>query len=60
VSLSALGAVTFYFHPTLAVEHVAPLARAIIDARGLEHANDILHGLGVRTELDFERSIGEA
>jgi hypothetical protein len=60
VSLSALGAVTFYFHPTLAVEHVAPLARAVIDARGLEHANDILHGLGVRTELDFERSIGEA
>ena len=26
-----------------------------MDARDLEHANEILHGLGVRTELDYER-----
>ena len=26
-----------------------------MDARDLEHANELLHGLGVRTELDYER-----
>jgi hypothetical protein len=60
VPLSPLGALTFYFSPTVAVETVAILARAAFDTDSLEHANDVLHGLGVRTELDFERSFTEA
>jgi hypothetical protein len=60
VQLSPLGALTFYFSPTVAVETVAKLARAALDSDSLEHANDVLHGLGVRTELDFERSFTEA
>lgn len=55
VSLSPLGAVTIYFDPQAAVASAARLARAVTDADSLEHANDILHELGVRTELDLER-----
>jgi hypothetical protein len=32
----------------------------VIDARDLEHANDLLHERGVKTELDFERAWTEA
>jgi hypothetical protein len=60
VHLSPLGALTFYFSPTAAVATVATLARAVFDSDSLEHANDELHDLGIRTELDFERSFTEA
>jgi hypothetical protein len=60
VTLSPVGAMTFYFEPATAVETAARLAKAVIDAEGLEHANDILHGLRIRTELDFERDFTEA
>jgi hypothetical protein len=56
VQLSPIGAMTFYFDPEVAVGSVAQLARAVIDAEDLEAANDVLHGLGVRTELDYERA----
>jgi hypothetical protein len=59
VPLSPIGAMTFYFDPDVAVASVASLARAVIDAEDLEAANDLLHGLGVRTELDYERSLVE-
>jgi hypothetical protein len=55
VELSPAGALTFYFDPVAALRSAARLAAAVIDARDLEHANEILHGLGVRTELDYER-----
>jgi hypothetical protein len=56
VTLSPLGALTFYLDPTVAVSSVARLAHAVIEARSLEGANEELHRLGVRTELDYERS----
>jgi len=59
VFLSPLGAMTFYFDPVVAFDSVAPLARAVVGASTLEQANDILHDLGVRTELDLERSFAE-
>jgi hypothetical protein len=59
VPLSPFGALTFYFDPETALASAAPLAREVIDARDLEQANDLLHGLGVRTELDYERSLTE-
>jgi hypothetical protein len=55
VELSPAGALTFYFEPVAALRSAARLAAAVTDARDLEHANEILHGLGVYTELDYER-----
>jgi hypothetical protein len=55
VELSPAGALTFYFDPVAALRSAARLAAAVIDARDLEHANQILHELGVHTELDYER-----
>jgi hypothetical protein len=37
------------------VDSAARLAKAVMDAQSLEEANDQLHDLGVRTELDLER-----
>jgi hypothetical protein len=59
VPLSPLGALTFYFDPTIAATSVARLAHAVLDADSLDHANEILNRLGVRTELDYERSLAE-
>jgi hypothetical protein len=55
VELSPVGALTFYFDVTAAVGSAARLAAAVADARDLDHANELLHALGVRTELDYER-----
>jgi hypothetical protein len=55
VELSPAGALTFYFDPLAALRSAARLAAAVMDARDLDAANEILHGLGVRTELDYER-----
>jgi hypothetical protein len=56
VDLSPLGAATIYFDVVTAVRSAARLAGALDGAAGLEAANDVLHGLGVRTELDLERA----
>jgi hypothetical protein len=53
--LSPLGALIFLFDPRIARDRVARLTQAVSDARDLEHANELLHALGVRTELDLER-----
>jgi hypothetical protein len=47
-------ALTVYFDVTIAYEASAPLARAVYDAGSLEEANEIMRGLGVRSELDWE------
>jgi hypothetical protein len=55
VELSPAGALTFYFDPVAALRSAARLAATVMDAQDLEAANEILHGLGVYTELDYER-----
>jgi len=55
VELSPLGALTFYFDIAKAIWSAARLAASVIDARDLDHANELLRGLGVRSELDYER-----
>jgi hypothetical protein len=55
VDLRPLAAATVFFEPVVAAGSAARLARAVHDAPHLEAANDILHELGVRTELDYER-----
>jgi hypothetical protein len=59
VPLSPLGALTIYLDPQVAVSSAARLARAVMDAPGLEQANDVLHDLGVRSELDLEREVAK-
>ncbi|HEY1358470.1 MAG TPA: DUF1152 domain-containing protein [Thermoleophilaceae bacterium] len=56
VELSPVGAMTVYFDPAVALRSAARLAAAVLDAGGLEDANDRLHELGVSTELDYERA----
>jgi hypothetical protein len=55
VELSPVGALTFYFDISAAVGSAARLASAVGEARDLDHANELLHELGLRTELDYER-----
>jgi hypothetical protein len=55
VPLSPLGALTFFLDPRASVDSAARLAKAVMDTSSLEEANDVLNGLGVRTELDLER-----
>ena len=55
VELSPVGAATYYFDIAKAIWSAARLAAAVIDARDLDDANELLHKRGVRTELDYER-----
>jgi hypothetical protein len=57
VHLSPLGATTIYFEVGAALRSAARLARAVREAEGLDGANELLHGLGLRTELDLERAM---
>lgn len=54
VTLSAVGAITFFFDPLVAMESAAPLARAVRGAASLSEANLRLRELDVETELDRE------
>jgi hypothetical protein len=60
VELRPVAAATVFFDPVAAAGSAARLATAVADAPGLEAANDILNGLGVRTELDYEREMNTA
>ncbi len=55
VELTPAAAVTIYFDVLVAIRSVGTLARAVDGAATIEEANEALHALGVRTELDFER-----
>lgn len=55
VHLTPLGALAFCFDPVAAAPEL-PLARAVMDAEGIESARAALAEIGVRTELDYERS----
>jgi hypothetical protein len=55
VPLSPAAALTVYFDVDAAIRSAARLAAAVRDAGSLDDANDALHALGVRSELDLER-----
>jgi hypothetical protein len=57
VELTPVGALTFYFDVPAALDSAARLAQAVREAPDLDAANEILHGLGVHSELDYERSL---
>jgi hypothetical protein len=60
VELSPAAALTFYLDVETTIRAVARLARAVAGATDLEQANEALHELGVRTELDLEREATSA
>ena len=55
LELTLGAALTFYLDVRITIETVGRLAQAVVEAPGLEQANEALHTLGVRTELDLER-----
>lgn len=55
VVLTPLTTLTFYLSPTLLFHVLSKPARALAGSTSLEEANDALHVLGIKTELDLER-----
>jgi hypothetical protein len=55
--LISLAAQTTFLDVPATIAAVGRLAGAVADAPSLEQANDALHALGVRTELDLERDV---
>jgi hypothetical protein len=60
VTLTPAGGRVFFFDCEVAMRSAARLAAAVRDARDLEDAQRILEGMGVRTELSWERSAAAA
>jgi hypothetical protein len=56
VHLSPVGALTLFFDVGAALGGLAPLAGAVSQAGDLEQAGAALARLGIRSELDYERS----
>jgi hypothetical protein len=54
VELSPASAMTVYFDVRAAVGSAARLARAVDSAQDIDEANEALHAVGIRTELDAE------
>jgi hypothetical protein len=54
VRLTPLSTLTFYLAPEVVFEESAP-ARAVAGSVSLEEANEALHRIGLKTELDLER-----
>lgn len=55
VRLTPLATLTFFLSPTVLFEALARPARAVASSASLEEANDALHAIGIKTELDLER-----
>jgi hypothetical protein len=55
VKLTPLTALTFFLSTTVLFETLSRPAQAVRASTSLEQANDALHALGIKTELDLER-----
>ncbi len=55
VELTPEGAITYFYDCAAAIAGPARLAKAIVDAGSLAEADAILAGMGIRTELEWER-----
>jgi hypothetical protein len=53
--MTPLSALTFFLSTTKLFETLSRPAQAVSESSSLEAANDALHALGIRTELDLER-----
>jgi len=54
VKLSMASTVTYYFSPGTLYDNISEMARRVANAATLEEANEALHSIGVRSELDIE------
>jgi len=55
VLLSPVSTITFYLSPQVIYEEVSKPAKLVIETKSLEEANEVLHSVGLYTELDYER-----
>jgi len=55
LKLTPLTTLTFFMSPEKLYESISQPAQAVRESSSLDEANDALHGLGIYTELDFER-----
>ena len=55
VRLTPLAGLTFFMSPSVLFDTLSQPARAVVDSVSLEEANDALHQIGVKSELDLER-----
>jgi hypothetical protein len=55
VKLTPLTTLTFFLSPTILFETLSRPAQAVKESSSLEEANDALHAIGIKTELDLER-----
>jgi hypothetical protein len=60
VRLTPLTALTFFLSATKLYETLARPAQAVRASASLDEANEALHAIGVRTELDYEREYYQA
>jgi hypothetical protein len=51
---------TFFMSATALYETLARPAQAVRASASLDEANEALHAIGVRTELDYEREYDQA
>ena len=56
LKLTPLTALTFFIAPMKLYETLSRPAQAVRQSSSLEEANDALHAIGIRTELDYERN----
>ena len=55
VRLTPLTTLTFFVSPLVVLEALSRPGRAVASSTSLEQANEAIHALGMRTELDLER-----
>ena len=55
VKLTPLTALTFYLSPSVVLRTLSRPARSVAQSASLDEANEALHAMGLRTELDLER-----
>jgi len=60
VKLTPLTALTFFMSATKVFETLSRPAQAVYDSSSLDQANDALHAIGIKTELDSEREYYQA
>ncbi len=55
VKLTPLTTLTFFLSPTIVLQTLSRPAQALRNSVSLEEANEALHAMGLKTELDLER-----
>jgi hypothetical protein len=57
LKMTPLATLTFFISASKLFDTLSCPARALRNSTSLEEANDALHAIGIRTELDFEREL---